>query len=95
MEEHHHKISRAFNGDDILRLPVDKALVRRVFATYDRKHYTPAVGVLPQQTRQPEKGSSQKDTSVVVEALQRILRGKEDEPNRKPFAEFGQARPIR
>ena len=91
---HQHKISRAFWGDDILRLPVDKMLVSRCYATYDSKHFKPARGVFPQQKRAPEQGSTGKDNAVVIQALQRILRGKEDKPN-KSFSEFGQARPIR
>ena len=95
---HQHKLSRAWNGDSILALPVDRLLLSRgVYATYDGAKYRPPPRVArPGDNQRPpqEKGDSSKDTHVVLEALQRILRGKEDAPNR-PFAEFGQARPIR
>ena len=88
-----HKISRAWNGDDILRLPVDPHLISKIFTTYDRKNYKPISSVMPQQSRPADTGSRQKDESVVIEALQRILRGKEDTP--KNFGELGTSRPIR
>ena len=95
---HQHKISRAWNGDSILALPVDNLLLRKgAYATFDNRDYTPAPQKLPQGAQNvppKDQGSREKDNAVVLEALQRILRKKEDKPN-KPFSEFGQARPIR
>jgi len=89
-----HKLSRAFNGDSILALPPDRLIVRRVYPTYDKKNFKPARAALPQNQQQPREQAKQGDDRVVIEALQRLLRGKEDKPQ-KSFSEFGQARPIR
>ena len=95
---HQHKVSRAYNGDSILDLPVDRLLLNRgVFPTFDGATFKPAPrGPHPGENQRPAKDEQDpsKDNHVVLEALQRILRKKEDKPN-KPFAEFGQARPIR
>ena len=94
---HQAKISRAWNGDSILALPVDRLFLNRgVFATYDAAKFSaPPRFQQPGQQRPPQdKQDPSKDTSVVLEALQRILRKKEDKPN-LPFGEFGQARPVR
>ena len=88
-----HKLSRAFNGDSILALPSERLLVRRTYATFDMKNYKPAPGVR-QTMKAPQKPKDDKDDEVVIEALQRLLRKKEDKPQRA-FTEFGQARPIR
>ena len=94
---HHNLVSRAYNGDSILQLPVDRIFLNRgVFATYDGKNFRPAPRMRqPGQDERPppDSGSASKDTTVVLEALQRILRKKEDKPD--SWGEFGQARPIR
>lgn len=90
---HQARISRAWNGDSILDLPVDRLFLNRgVYETFDGGKFLPAPGFQQGQQRPPQdKQDTSKDTSVVLEALQRILRKNEDKPS-----SFGrQARPIR
>ena len=92
-EYHQFKPSRAFNGISILKLPADKLTLNRgVFVTYDPLHLTPA----RQQKdfkRPEEDGTRSKETQVVLEGLQRILKRKEEKP--KTFEEFSRVRTVR
>lgn len=92
-----HRMPSAFNGGSILDLPVDpRVLARGTYVTYDPRTYRPAPKgknfVDPKGAQKQDKGTSQQDTKVVLEAFQRILRSSKEPA---PFTGMSQARPIR
>jgi len=87
----HPRYSSAFNGISVLDLPADRiALNRGVYATYSLnlepiKVNAPREHSVPNNTQ-----DTQKETQVVVEALQKLLR-----QQKPPQSQFGLAHPIR
>ena len=88
------RYSSSFNGISVLDLPKDRLLLNRGFyPTYSLK-LKPIIKHKPQQHVADNKQDVSKETTVVIAALQKMLR-QQTKIDPQKQAEFGIAHPIR